>query len=44
MDQNELRRMLVQKVDKGELEAVVDLKSNKTDTDVAMKCVDIMHQ
>ncbi len=32
------------KVDKFDLEAVIDMKSNKTDTDLAMKGIDIVHK
>lgn len=42
MDQNELRKMMAVKV--GDLGAIIELKSNKTDTDLIMKCVDIMHK
>jgi hypothetical protein len=31
------------KVDRSELEALNDLKSNKNDTDLAMKGIDILH-
>jgi hypothetical protein len=44
MDSNELRNMLLSKVDKAELEAVIDMKSNKKDTDLAMKGLDILHK
>lgn len=44
MDSNELRKILLTKVDKSELEAVIDMKSNKTDTDLVMKCLDIIHK
>ncbi len=36
--------MLMSKVDKAELEAVIDMKSNKSDTDLAMKGIDILHK
>jgi hypothetical protein len=39
-----LKRALVGKVDKVELEAVANLKSNKRDTDVALKGIDILHK
>lgn len=32
------------KVDKVDLEMVIDMKSNKTDTDLAMKGLDIVHK
>ena len=32
------------KVDKVDLEAVIDMKSNKMDTDIAMKGLDIVHK
>lgn len=44
MDSGELRKMLLLKVDKSELEAVIDMKSNKADTDLIMKGVDILHK
>lgn len=44
MDSSELRKILLTKVDKSELEAVIDAKSNKTDTDIAMKGLDIIHK
>lgn len=36
--------MLMSKVDKVDLEMVIDMKSNKTDTDLAMKGLDIVHK
>jgi hypothetical protein len=44
MDPNELRKLLLTKVEKSELEAVINVKSNKTDTDLAMKGLDIIHK
>ena len=44
MDSNELRKILLTKVDKSELEAVINVKSNKNDTDIAMKGLDIIHK
>jgi len=40
----DLKKILMQKVDKQEVEAMIDLKSNKTDTDMAMKALDIVHK
>jgi hypothetical protein len=34
----------MQKIDKLEAEAMIDLKSNKQDTDMAMKALDIVHK
>lgn len=44
MDSNELRKILLTKVEKSELEAVINIKSNKSDTDLAMKGLDIIHK
>ena len=44
MDTGEFKKALVGKVDKVELEAVINMKSNKHDTDVAMKGIDILHK
>ena len=44
MDSNELRKILLSKVEKSELEVVIGMKSNKADTDLAMKSLDIIHK
>lgn len=44
MDSNELRKILLSKVEKSELEVVIGMKSNKADTDLAMKGLDIIHK
>lgn len=44
VDQNELRKLLISKVDKADLDQIVDMKSNKTDTDIVMKGLDIVHK
>lgn len=44
MDTGEFKKALVGKVDKVELEAVINMKSNKHDTDIAMKGIDILHK
>lgn len=44
MDSGELRKILLTKVEKSELEAVIDMKSNKADTDMALKGLDIIHK
>ncbi len=42
--EGELKKILMQKVDKQEVEALIDLKSNKHDTDQTMKAMDIIHK
>ena len=39
-----MRKIIISKVDKSELEAVIDMKSNKADTDLALKSLDIIHK
>ena len=44
VDAQELKKIMMSKVDKVDLEAVIDTKSNKMDTDIAMKGLDIVHK
>jgi DNA polymerase family B len=44
IDSQELKKIMMSKVDKVDLEMVIDMKSNKTDTDLAMKGLDIVHK
>ena len=44
VDAQELKKMLMSKVDQVDLEAVINMKSNKADTDIAMKGLDIVHK
>jgi len=39
-----MKKLMMSKVDRVDLDAVIDLKSNKSDTDLAMKGIDIMHK
>lgn len=44
IDNNELRSLLLQKVDKIDLEKVIEIKSNKFDMEQAMKGIDVLHK
>ena len=44
LDANEIKNMMSGKVDRDELTALYDLKSNKLDTEMTMKSVDIVHK
>eukprot|EP00347_Sterkiella_histriomuscorum_P007561 403348445 len=44
LDNNELRKILIQKVDKQELDKVMQVKSNKLDVEQALKSIDILHK
>ena len=44
LDGNDLRKILIQKVDKIEFDKAIDLKSNRVDTEQSMKALDIIHK
>lgn len=44
LDNNELRRLLISKVDKIDLDRVIEMKSNRTDTEQAIRAIEVLHK
>ena len=44
LDVNEMRQILMQKVDKSEMESLGDIKSNKSDMERVLRDIDIVHR